>query len=51
MSVGSRELAGTLSIQQVLFFRALVGLVVILTVGRALLPELSRGKLIRLHVM
>lgn len=51
MSIGSRELAGTLSIQQVLFFRALVGLFVILALGRALLPELSRGKLIRLHFM
>lgn len=51
MSVGSRELAATLSIQQVLFFRALVGLFVILAVGRALLPELRSGKLIRLHVL
>ncbi|MCZ7854896.1 MULTISPECIES: DMT family transporter [Agrobacterium] len=50
MSVGSRELASTLSIQQVLFFRALVGLFVILTLGRALLPELRKGKLIRLHL-
>lgn len=51
MSVGSRELAATLSIQQVLFFRALIGLFVILAVGRALLPELRTGKLIRLHVL
>ncbi|MFN7023057.1 MAG: DMT family transporter [Pseudorhizobium sp.] len=51
MSVGSRELAATLSIQQVLFFRALVGLFVILALGRALLPELRNGKLIRLHVL
>ncbi|WP_159952341.1 DMT family transporter [Rhizobium sp. 18065] len=50
MSVGSRELASTLSIQQVLFFRALVGLFVILTLGRALLPELRKGKLIGLHL-
>lgn len=51
MSVGSRELAGTLSIQQVLFFRALVGLLVILAVGRSLLPELRNGRLIGLHVI
>lgn len=51
MSVGSRDLAGTLSIQQVLFFRALVGLFVILALGSALLPKLRNGKLIRLHVM
>jgi EamA-like transporter family. len=51
MSVGSRELAATLSIQQVLFFRALVGLFVILALGRALLPELRGLKLIRLHLL
>ncbi|MFN7022962.1 MAG: DMT family transporter [Pseudorhizobium sp.] len=51
MSVGSRELAATLSIQQVLFFRALVGLLVILLFGRALLPELCHAKLIRLHLL
>ncbi|CAD7038315.1 EamA/RhaT family transporter [Pseudorhizobium endolithicum] len=51
MSVGSRELAATLSIQQVLFFRALVGLFVILALGRALLPELRGLKLIRLHLV
>ena len=51
MSVGSRELAATLSIQQVLFFRALVGLFVILAVGRALLPELRGLKMVRLHVL
>ena len=51
MSVGSRELAATLSIRQVLFFRALVGLVVIFAVGRALLPEIRRMKLVKLHVL
>ncbi len=51
MSVGSRELAGTLSIQQVLFFRALVGLFVILTLGRSLVLELRNGTQIPLHVM
>ncbi|MDY6961843.1 MAG: DMT family transporter [Pseudomonadota bacterium] len=51
MSVGSRELAATLSIQQVLFFRALIGLFVILMFGRALLPELRDRKLIRLHFL
>lgn len=51
MSVGSRELATTLSIRQVLFFRALVGLIVILAVGRMLLPEIRRMKLLRLHIL
>ncbi|MCB5204921.1 DMT family transporter [Neorhizobium sp. T786] len=51
MAVGSRELAATLSIRQVLFFRALVGLAVILVVGRSLLPEIRQKKLVRLHVL
>lgn len=50
MSVGSRELAATLSIRQVLFFRALVGLVVILALGRALFPEVRRAARFRLHL-
>ncbi|WP_374300182.1 DMT family transporter [Paracoccus sp. (in: a-proteobacteria)] len=50
MSVGSRELAATLSIRQVLFFRALVGLFVILAVGRSLWPEVRRAAQIRLHL-
>ena len=51
MSVGSRELAATLSIRQVLFFRALVGFLVILTVARTLLPELRQLKLVKIHVL
>ena len=51
MSVGSRELAATLSIRQVLFFRALVGLFVILAFGRALLPEVRRASHLRLHLL
>ncbi|WP_206611545.1 DMT family transporter [Falsirhodobacter deserti] len=51
MSVGSRELAETLSIRQVLFFRALVGLFVLLAVGRALFPEVRRMTQVRLHVI
>ncbi|WP_280174111.1 DMT family transporter [Agrobacterium tumefaciens] len=51
MSVGSRELAATLSIRKVLFFRALVGLIVILAVGRMLLPEIRKMKLVKLHVL
>lgn len=51
MSVGSRELASALSIQQVLFFRALVGLFVILAFARALLPEVRNGKLMKLHIL
>ncbi|WP_211314708.1 DMT family transporter [Cereibacter changlensis] len=50
MSVGSREMAETLSIQQILFFRALVGLGVILAVGRSLLPEVRRMKAVPLHL-
>jgi S-adenosylmethionine uptake transporter len=51
MSVGSRELAATLSIRQVLFFRALVGLAVILLVARALWPEVRQMKLLKLHIL
>lgn len=50
MSVGSREMAETLSIQQILFFRALVGLGVILAVGRSLLPEVRRMQAVPLHL-
>ncbi|TJZ90341.1 DMT family transporter [Paracoccus gahaiensis] len=50
MSVGSREMAETLSIRQVLFFRALVGLFVILAVGRAVFPEIRRMQKVPLHL-
>jgi S-adenosylmethionine uptake transporter len=50
MAVGSRELASTLSIRQVLFFRALVGLGVIIMVGRSLLPEIRQRKMVRRHL-
>ncbi|TGN62470.1 DMT family transporter [Paracoccus liaowanqingii] len=50
MSVGSREMAETLSIRQVLFFRALVGLFVILAVGRAVFPEIRRMQQVPLHL-
>ncbi len=50
MAVGSRELASTLSIRQVLFFRALVGLGVILLVGRSLLPQIRQMKLFPRHL-
>lgn len=45
MAVGSRELASTLSIRRSCFFRALVGLGVILLVGRSLLPQILQKKL------
>ncbi|WP_078707496.1 DMT family transporter [Consotaella salsifontis] len=51
MSIGSRELAATLSIRQVLFFRALIGLLVILALGRSLWPEVRQMKRLRLHVL
>lgn len=50
MSVGSREMAATMSIRQVLFFRALVGFVVILLVARSLFPEIRRMQKVPLHV-
>lgn len=51
MSIGSREMAATLSIRQVLFFRALVGLVVILAVGRSVFPEIRRAARFRRHLV
>lgn len=51
MSIGSREMAATLSIRQVLFFRALVGLFVILAVGRGLFPEVRHAARFRLHLV
>ncbi|MDO5528290.1 MAG: DMT family transporter [Paracoccus sp. (in: a-proteobacteria)] len=50
MSVGSREMAATMSIRQVLFFRAFVGLFVILAVARALLPEIRQMRAVPLHI-
>lgn len=50
MSVGSREMAATLSIRQVLFFRALVGLFVVLAVGRAIFPEISKMRMLPVHL-
>lgn len=50
MSIGSREMAATLSIRQVLFFRALVGLVVLLVVARSLFPEVRRMQMVPLHI-
>ncbi|KIV60878.1 Permease of the drug/metabolite transporter (DMT) superfamily [Rhizobium sp. UR51a] len=43
-------MASTLSIRQVLFFRALVGLIVILLVGRSLLPQIRQMKLFPRHL-
>lgn len=51
MSVGSRELAQDLSIRQVLFFRALVGLFVIALFLPRLWPELRQMRRVRLHVL
>ncbi|MBM3605227.1 MAG: DMT family transporter, partial [Alphaproteobacteria bacterium] len=50
MSVGSREMAATMSIRQVLFFRALVGFVVILLLARSLFPEIRRMQKVPLHI-
>ncbi|MGV0879027.1 DMT family transporter [Martelella sp. FLE1502] len=51
MSVGSRELATSLSIRQVLFFRALVGLGIIIVLARQFLPEIRQAKMVRLHII
>lgn len=51
MSIGSREMAATLSIRQVLFFRALVGLIVLLVVARSLFPEIRRMQMVPLHIV
>ncbi|MBD9528199.1 DMT family transporter [Paracoccus sp. PAR01] len=51
MSVGSRELAQTLSIRQVLFFRALVGLFVIAPFLPRLWPELRQMRSLKLHFL
>lgn len=50
MSVGSREMAATMSIRQVLFFRALVGLIVLLLVARSLFPEIRQMQKVPLHI-
>jgi len=50
MSIGSREMAATLSIRQVLFFRALVGLLVIAPFLPRLWPELRQMRQIRMHL-
>ncbi len=49
MAIGSRELADTMSIAQILVIRSLVGLVVVLILARHLLPELRKMRDIRLH--
>ncbi len=49
MAIGSRELADTMSIAQILVIRSLVGLVVVLILARHLLPELRQMRDIRLH--
>lgn len=51
MAVASRELSEDLSVFQILFFRSVVGLVVILTFARSLLPELRRVERFGLHLM
>ena len=51
MSIGSRELAANLSIRQVLFFRALVGLFVIVLFMRSLWPEIRQMRQFRLQLI
>ncbi|MFV0303477.1 MAG: DMT family transporter [Paracoccus sp. (in: a-proteobacteria)] len=49
MAIGSRELADTMPIAQILVIRSLVGLTVVLILARHLLPELRQMRDIRLH--
>lgn len=50
MAVASRELSEALSVFQILFFRSVVGLVVILIFARSILPELRRIERFSLHL-
>ena len=50
MAVASRELSETLSVFQILFFRSVVGLSVILIIARSILPELRRVERFGLHL-
>lgn len=50
MSIGSREMAATLSIRQVLLFRAIVGFFVICLFIRTLWPEIRQMRQFRLHL-
>ncbi|MEM1429752.1 MAG: DMT family transporter [Pseudomonadota bacterium] len=51
MAVASRELAASLSIFQILFFRALVGLAILAFFARAIWPELKRCERLGLHTV
>ena len=51
MSIGSRELAANLSIRQELYFRALVGLFVIVLFMRSLWPEIRQMRQFRLQLI
>ena len=51
MSIGSREMAASMSIRQVLFFRALVGFFIIAVFIRRLWPELRQMRQFRLHLL
>ncbi|WBU55734.1 DMT family transporter [Paracoccus sediminicola] len=51
MAVASRELSADLSTFQILFFRSVVGVVVVLLFGRKLLPELRRRASLKLNLL
>ncbi len=51
MAIASRELSAQLSTFQILFFRSLVGVVVIAAFARQLLPEMRRLTAIRLNLL
>lgn len=50
MAVASRELSETLSVFQILFFRSVVGVVIILMFARALMPELKKMERFGFHL-
>lgn len=50
MAIASRELSASLSVFQILFFRSVVGVVIIALFARRLLPELRRFERMGLHL-
>lgn len=51
MAVASRELSETLSVFQILFFRSLIGLLIVLCFIKILLPELLEFRQIRFNLL
>ncbi len=51
MAIASRELADSLSVVQILFFRSLVGLAILALLARKVLPACRRAERIGLHLI